>query len=168
MPNIEIPAEKLMKTDWFKASEDNPNKMTESQMAALKSSIEQFGFIVPVIASPDGGVIDGAHRLEAAKSLGMPEIPAIIVSASSVDERIIRQVMNKLRGRHDMAADLLEFERINDAGKLGELAMLIDEDKETLESLLGKAEPDSEPLPETDLTEGMELGQKCPKCGYEF
>jgi len=59
----------------------------------LVNSIERIGFIVPVIVVPreDGMymIIDGQHRLLAAKELGIRELPAIVVP-----ERLAQLMMN--------------------------------------------------------------------------
>jgi len=48
----------------------------------LSNSIERIGFIVPLVVIEKGGnyiIIDGQHRYLAAKSLGIREVPVIVV-----------------------------------------------------------------------------------------
>jgi ParB family transcriptional regulator, chromosome partitioning protein len=61
-------------------------KPRPSHVENLTSSMERIGFVVPVVAverhedgDADFVVIDGQHRLQAAKSLDIAEIPVIVV-----------------------------------------------------------------------------------------
>jgi len=49
-------------------------------------SIDKFGFIVPVILDGGGALLSGDARVEAARELGMVEIPAICVTHLSNEE----------------------------------------------------------------------------------
>jgi DNA modification methylase len=49
------------------------------QMAALKAGIASFGFIIPIVVNATGKVIAGNARVEAAKALGMKEVPCVVV-----------------------------------------------------------------------------------------
>ena len=42
---------------------------------AIQRSIEEFGFIVPIVVNSDGVAIAGNHRLKAALELGLREVP---------------------------------------------------------------------------------------------
>lgn len=67
-----IPIEEL------KAYENNPRKINELAIKALSSSIEEFGFKVPVIVDKDQEIIAGHTRILAAKKLGISEVPCIV------------------------------------------------------------------------------------------
>jgi ParB-like chromosome segregation protein Spo0J len=69
--------------------------------AALRSSIEQFGVVYPVVKDEDGNIIDGHHRARIAEELGV-ECPVIVRSAS---------------GAHDLALDLNTARRGGDLEK---------------------------------------------------
>lgn len=71
------------------------------QVAALAESISEVGLINPITVyrreiirngqKADGfGLVAGAHRLEACKSLGWQEVPAVVVDLSD-DDRIIAE-----------------------------------------------------------------------------
>src|SRR5688572_14503360 len=56
-----------------------PRKHPKSQIRSLIKSIEAFGFNVPVLIDGTQRIIAGHARVEAAKKIGMDNIPAIRV-----------------------------------------------------------------------------------------
>jgi ParB family chromosome partitioning protein len=65
---------------------EHQRKTRPSHVEHLVSSIERIGFIVPVVAIEDDGdgkgryvVIDGQHRLEAAREVGIRKVPVLVV-----------------------------------------------------------------------------------------
>ena len=104
--------------DKIKFDDNNPNEMSDEQMAALGATLEKFGNLAPVILSEPSKkgeytVIDGEHRVRVYIDKGIKKIPAHVINASRIDKKILRQVMNKLRGQHDPAKDEEEFLKIN-------------------------------------------------------
>jgi len=155
MSEIKIPAVELVEINSLQIDGNNPNKMTDKQFEALQENIKRFGFINPVITNKDGVIADGEHRWEAAKALGMTQVPAIKLPVSDVDRRILRQVLNKLKGEHDAVLDDAEYKYIFDQDEIGVLNMLLGENdrklvqfmasidkknKEDLSSLIKKTE----------------------------
>jgi hypothetical protein len=69
---------------------------------------------VPIITNKDGVIADGEHRWRAAQELGMTTVPIIRLQLKEVERKIIRQVMNKLRGMHEYDLDAAEIQLIND------------------------------------------------------
>ncbi|MCC7482361.1 MAG: site-specific DNA-methyltransferase, partial [Hyphomicrobiales bacterium] len=57
----------------------NARTHTHAQIAQLAASIEQFGFTNPILARSDGTVAAGHGRLEAAKLLGLEQVPVIVI-----------------------------------------------------------------------------------------
>lgn len=55
----------------------NPRMHSEKQINQIANSIREFGFTNPVLIGPDLGVIAGHGRIEAAKLLGIVEVPTI-------------------------------------------------------------------------------------------
>ena len=111
----EVPVELIQPDD------SNPNKMSKRQFEALKKSIKKFGFIVPVVVNKDLVIADGFHRWKAAMELDMDSVYCVVCDVSDVDRRLIRQVMNKLRGSHDDSLDFEEFKFFDESGVLDEL-----------------------------------------------
>ena len=106
---LDVPPAELVEVDKLSVDHENPNRMGTRQFQALKKSIRRWGFIVPIITNRDYLVADGEHRLEAAKALGMKRVSVIQLPVGDVDRRMIRQVMNKIRGEHDLFLDAEEY-----------------------------------------------------------
>jgi N6-adenosine-specific RNA methylase IME4 len=74
----------------------------------LADSIAKVGLLQPIVATSSGRLVAGYHRLEACKSLGWSEIPAMVVDLSNlatelaeIDENLIRNELDVLeRGEH--------------------------------------------------------------------
>lgn len=67
--------------------ERNPRTHSPHQIEQLRASIREFGFTNPLLIDPDGQVIAGHGRMLAAKAEGMAEVPAIVVTGLSEDQR---------------------------------------------------------------------------------
>lgn len=59
--------------------ENNARTHSDAQVEKIAKSIEQFGFINPVLIDGDYGIIAGHGRVMGAKQLGMTEVPCIFV-----------------------------------------------------------------------------------------
>jgi len=136
--SIVIPAAETVKISDVKTDGQNPNKMSKEQLERLKTSIKKWGFIVPIITNKDLLIADGEQRYTAAKALGMVEVSVIRLPVEDVDRRLLRQVLNKLRGKHDPELDRAEYERIIEAGKEEELKYLVMVSNEKLKNLLSE------------------------------
>jgi len=68
---ISVPRPVLVDVSALKADGDNPNRMSDRQHASLKSSIERYGFIVPIITNKDLLIADGEQRWIVARDMGM-------------------------------------------------------------------------------------------------
>ena len=86
---------KTVPTDRLEVIE-HQRKARPSHVEHLVSSIERIGFIVPlvVIEADDGAktrflVIDGQHRLQAAKEVGLKKLPVLVVP-----DRLAPRMMN--------------------------------------------------------------------------
>ena len=134
----------------LKFSEYNPRTLTEKEFKDLKKSLEEFGFVEPVVvnSAPERRniVIGGHQRIIVAKDMGTKQIPVHYVKISDINrEQELNLRLNKNLGHwdYDLLAnfdeDLLEnvgFEK----GELDEIFGLdIDEDynvDEELEKIL--------------------------------
>jgi ParB-like chromosome segregation protein Spo0J len=112
----------------------NPNRLSREGMERLKSSIRKWGDIVPIVTNRDLLVADGEQRAVAMKELGMTECSVIRLPVEDVDRRLLRQVLNKLRGEHVKELDAEEFRIIVDAGAEDDLKYLLGLSDEKLQT----------------------------------
>jgi len=138
---VKVPAAELVDVDTLRVDGSNPNVLSPRRFEALKKSIQRFGFAVPIIANRDLLVADGEHRLKAAKALGMKQVSVIRLPVDEVDRRLIRQVMNKLRGEHDLFMDAEEYYRIVCGDQRDLLKALLNETDLRIDNLLKLREP---------------------------
>lgn len=138
---MKIPPAELVDVEALHVDGENPNRMSPRRFEALKKSIQRFGFVVPVITNRDLLVADGEHRFEAAKALGMRQVSVIRLPMDEVDRRLVRQVMNKLRGEHDLFLDAEEYYRIVCGDKRDLLKALVNETDLRIDNLLKLREP---------------------------
>jgi DNA modification methylase len=66
---------------------NNARTHSKKQIQQIAKSIERFGFNSPVLVSDSGQIIAGHARVEAAKLLGLKQVPTIALSHLSDDER---------------------------------------------------------------------------------
>lgn len=99
----------------IKSDGQNPNQMSEEQFGGLVRHIQDNGILNPIIVTESMILADGEHRVKAAKKLGMQTVPGRIIPDDDRLRRILRQTMNKIRGKHDQALDAAEFEALIDS-----------------------------------------------------
>jgi len=138
---VEVPPVELVAVDKLLVDGQNPNRQSKRQFKALKESIKRYGFVVPIVTNKDLLVADGEHRLKAAKELGLPHVSVVRLPVGEVDRRMIRQVMNKLRGEHDLFLDAEEYYRIASESSRDLLKSLLNESDLRIENLLKLREP---------------------------
>jgi ParB-like chromosome segregation protein Spo0J len=123
---IPIPMSERVKISDLKFDQDNPNVMSLAQLDRLKASIRRWGDIVPVVTNSELLVADGQQRVTAMKELGMTECSVIRLPVKDVDRRLLRQVLNKLRGKHNRELDSAEYLRIVEQGEKEDLKALLE------------------------------------------
>ena len=123
---------KLIDVDIKKIKKDttNPNIMTDKQQSALQKTMSKFGYLAPIILDKKYKIIDGEHRVKIYEKLKKKTIPAYVIDVDKFDHKMLRQILNKLRGEHDVVKDTLEFEILKNADKLEEFSKLIAQPKQ--------------------------------------
>lgn len=84
----------------------NANVLDGDMYDKAVASIRKYGFVDPVtVRLVDGQyeIIDGEHRVRAARDLLLRLVPVIIVDADDDTARELTLVLNELRGRPDQA-----------------------------------------------------------------
>jgi ParB-like chromosome segregation protein Spo0J len=96
---------KQIKIDELKDSEYNPRQITKDELKKLKTSIEKSGLVQPIVVNinpeRENVVISGHQRLKAAKSLGLKEVPCMLVDLSLTKEKALNLAMNRIGGRFE-------------------------------------------------------------------
>ncbi|MEJ2242203.1 MAG: GNAT family N-acetyltransferase [Candidatus Bathyarchaeota archaeon] len=136
-----MPSAELVNVEKLRVDGQNPNVQSKRQFKALKESIKRYGFVVPIITNKDLLVADGEHRLKAAKDLGLKKVSVISLPVNDVDRRMIRQVMNKIRGEHDLFLDAEEYYRLVSFGSRDLIKGLLNESDLRIDNLLKLREP---------------------------
>jgi DNA modification methylase len=152
----------------------NARTHPKRQIDQLKASIEAFGFTNPILADPEGHIVAGHGRLQAARAMGLTEVPTITLSGlSEVQKRALRIADNKIALNAGWDLEILQLE-------LSELASLdVDIDPALTGFSTGEidviitsaGDPDDEvipPVPATPRTKPGEiwiLGEHRVGCG---
>ena len=66
---------------------NNARTHSEAQVQSISKSIQEFGFVNPVLVDADGTLIAGHGRVMAAKLLGLDKVPTVVISHLSERQR---------------------------------------------------------------------------------
>ena len=98
------------RTDALIPYENNP-RINDGAVEAVAASIKEFGFKNPIIVDKNNVIICGHTRLQAAKKLGLEEVPTIRAEDLTEEQvRAFRLADNKTAELADTDFDLLEEE----------------------------------------------------------
>jgi ParB-like chromosome segregation protein Spo0J len=124
-----------LKISKLNPAEYNPRKMTNKQYEDLKSSLEKFGLVDPIIINADNTVVGGHQRLRIMRELGAEYVPTVRVNLSKEDEKELNIRLNKNTGEFDLdvLANNFEVDELKDWGfKDVELGFNIDKMQDDL------------------------------------
>ena len=113
---------RTLKATEIKAADYNPRKdlqPEDTEYKKLRRSIEEFGYVEPIIWNErTGNVVGGHQRLKVLLEKGAQEIECVVVSLDDKDEKILNVLLNKVKGRWDIGklADLLQ--ELDEAGAM--------------------------------------------------
>lgn len=98
--------------------EYNPRQITDDEMGKLKNSINEFGYIAPIIVNKHNNhIIGGNQRYEALKSLGYTDVDVVFVDEPDLNrEKALNIALNKISGEWDFVklADIIDELELND------------------------------------------------------
>lgn len=96
----------------------NPRRISDKELKKLVTSIEEHGFIQPVLINKNYTIIGGHQRVKAAKQLNLDTVPCVIIDVSKDKEKEINLALNRISGDWEETAlkDLLE--ELEKAGRL--------------------------------------------------
>ena len=159
--------------------EYNPRQITDDEMEKLKNSINEFGYIAPIIVNKHNNhIVGGNQRYEALKSLGYTDVDVIFVDEQDLNrEKALNVALNKISGdwdtlklkeilielnENDFNLDLTGFEEI----ELTDLNIELDNHKEDKTEI---TEDDYEPEDDIEVTVSLgdiyQLGNHRLMCG---
>jgi hypothetical protein len=127
----------------------NPNRTTLKQQEQIWRSLQKYGWAYPIIANKDGVFCDGEQRADVCRQHGEFLVPVLRLPVSDVDRRMLRQILNKLRGKHNRELDGAEYIRIIEQGEKEPLRALLLSIGEKLPEDLVKESDFSLMVPET-------------------
>jgi DNA modification methylase len=88
--------------DQLRPDPANPRRIGDAELDALERSLRQFGFVQPVLARREDGVVVGGHqRLVAARRLGLTTVPVIWLDLPVEQARLLGLALNKISGSWD-------------------------------------------------------------------
>lgn len=85
----------------------NPRKALtpeDTEYQKIKKSIEQFGYVDPIIINENGTIIGGHQRRTVLMDLGWDEVDVIVVSLNKNDEKALNVALNKIAGEWNETA----------------------------------------------------------------
>ena len=83
--------------------EYNPRQITDDEMEKLKNSINEFGYVAPIIVNKHNNhIVGGNQRYEALKSLEYTDVDVIFVDEPDLNrEKALNIALNKISGEWD-------------------------------------------------------------------
>jgi ParB-like chromosome segregation protein Spo0J len=114
-------------------------KHSPQQLRKLATSVDRFGFVLPILIDSERRVVAGWALVLAARQLGLSELPAVsLTDLSGAELRMLRLALNRIAddGAWDREAVALEFSEILDLApqadleisgfEMGEIDVLLD------------------------------------------
>lgn len=121
LKQITHPRIELMTTSAMKPNPRNARTHSDKQISQIAASIEQFGFLVPIVVDDLDLIAAGHGRWLAAKKLGLREVPVVRAKfLTDADRRAFALAENKIAQMSGYDEDLLgeELAFLFEAGKL--------------------------------------------------
>lgn len=112
---------KMLPVSVLKPADYNPRKKLkpgDKEYKKIKDSIEEFGFVDPMVVNSDMTVIGGHQRLNVAIELGYTELPCAVVDVDKTREQAMNIALNKITGQWDEEALLSLLEAIQNSGEI--------------------------------------------------
>lgn len=76
-------------------------KPGDSEYEKIKMSIEEFGYVDPIIINRDNTIIGGHQRWKVLKDLGYTDIDCVVVDVDKSKEKALNLALNKIQGAWD-------------------------------------------------------------------
>jgi len=96
---------KRIEIDLLNLSKYNPRKdlkPEDIEYQKIKRSIEEFGYIDPIIVNKDMTVIGGNQRLKVLKELDYKKVSCVVLDLNKIKEKALNISLNKIEGEWDL------------------------------------------------------------------
>lgn len=142
-------------------------KPEDPEYQRIKKSIEEFGYVNPIIVNKDLTVIGGHQRLKVLQEQGNTEIDVIIIDLPKTKEKALNVALNKISGEWDFQQLSIVLSELKEEKFDISITGFTDEElKKIDEDLFGKQ---FAPIPESEVPRLDEKKKVvCPECGHEF
>ena len=162
------------------AADYNPRKALtpeDREYQKIKRSIEEFGYVDPIIINEDGTIIGGHQRCTVLKDLGYEEVDVVVVSLDKQREKALNIALNKITGEWDelklkdllLDLDLGDYDISLTGFEQEDLAELVDnlavEPEAMDDDFDGEAVLEDIVEPKTKLGDVWKLGRHRLMCG---
>ena len=117
-------------------------KPGDPEFEKLRRSVEEFGYVEPIIWNKRTGVVVGGHqRLKVLQHLGYTEVDCVVLDIDEQKERALNVALNKISGEWDIPLLTSLLKDLNDGGydatitgfDVSELSDLFDDQSEIKE-----------------------------------
>ena len=131
----------------------------------LKRSIQEFGYVEPIVWNKRTGNIVGGHqRYKILLDMGMQEVDCVVVDLDETKEKALNLALNKIQGDWD---DLKLKDLLQELDAREFDLELTGFDMDEIEDLMTQFAPIDIDDADDDGGQNKQL-HICPKCGFEF
>lgn len=165
-----VPSQIVMRSiEELAANPRNARIHPEEQLDALAESMKAYGFTIPVLVTPEGMIIAGHGRVEAAGRINLKEVPTIIADGWTPEQiRAYTIADNRLSETSRWDEALLALE-LGDLAELGADLKMTGFDEASLSRYLASQVDEAEPPEDfASYDEDIPVEHCCPKCGYTW
>lgn len=134
----------------------NPRTHSDEQVSQIAASIAEFGFLNPILVDTAAGIIAGHGRLQAAKQLGLVQVPVVVLDHLTESQKRAYVIAdNKLALNAGWDDDLLRAEMAALAAEDFDLPVIGFSDDELADLLadpnIGEGQTDEDTVPEAPV-----------------
>ena len=84
----------------------NPREADEERLALVRLSLQKLGFLLPLVATPDGEILSGHQRHAVAVAMGAKRLPVMRVDVKESARRGVNLLFN--RATNDISIEATE------------------------------------------------------------
>jgi len=93
-----LPINQLIPADYNPRKDLQPG---DEEYEKIKRSVQEFGYVDPIIVNRDGTIIGGHQRWKVLRDLGYSEVDCVVVEIEKTREKALNIALNKISGDWD-------------------------------------------------------------------